>query len=219
MPEKIPSSARWYLPVFFLWMSGLMVFSLVEGVFSTPYFQSGHPRATDFNDRFSTANTYYAAARDLVNGIAEGKVPSSEQQETRRQAITYLETSLQHRPRNAYAWHLKASQELALGHLDAAVRSWRTSNRLALYDVSLTVPRLQIATRLWRQLTPDDHQQMYKQIRAAWQIRRGHTQLVIASLESSKRRRIIRTALKDMPDALSDYRTQVQDYRKRRRRN
>lgn len=212
MSENHTSStqpARWPLFLFYVTMIGLMVFALVGGVFSTPYFQSGHPRARDFNDRFSTADTYYTAARDMLNQAISDRVPPAELITVRKQALEYLNIALQHRTQDAYTWQLKAQQEVALNDLDAALESWRISNRFAPNDTALTGLRLRVAARLWKQMTPADQAEMHRQIRTSWKIGHGIPNIVSISVKSRKRQRIVRTAIQDIPGARDEFRDRL----------
>lgn len=193
-----------------------MLFALVRGVFSTPYFQPGHPKVKNFNDRFNTADTYYAAASELLEQAAEDKVSEKELSAVRKQALAYLDISLRHRARDAYTWQLKAQQEMALNDPEAALLSWQTSNRLAPNNTALTGPRLRVAARLWRQLPPADQQEMYRQIRAGWEVQYGIHGVVQVSLKSPKRQRIVKTAIKDLPGALDTFRHRLKLLRPRK---
>lgn len=212
MSEKHTSykrPARWPLFVFYTIMIGLMAYALAGGVFSTPYFQSGHPRARDFNDRFNTADTYYTTARDMLNQAIADRVSRTELIAIRRQALEYLNIALQHRAQDAYTWQLKAQQEMALNDLDAALKSWRISNRYAPNDIALTGMRLRVAARIWKKLSPADKAEMHRQIRTGWEIGYGIPNILRASRRSPKRQRIVRTAIKNIPGALDKFRAHL----------
>lgn len=209
MSEKHTSHkqpARWPLFLFYITMIGLMIYALAGGLFSTPYFQSGHPRARDFNDRFNTADTYYTTARDMLEQAITDRVPPAELITVRKQALEYLNIALQHRSQDAYTWQLKAQQEMALNDLDTALESWRISNRYAPNDIALTGVRLRVAARIWKKLSPADRTEMHRQIRTGWEIGYGIPNILRTSLRSPKRQRIVRAAIKDIPGAREEFR-------------
>ncbi|HYN38667.1 MAG TPA: hypothetical protein VES39_05400, partial [Rhodospirillales bacterium] len=115
-----------------------------------------------------------------------------------QQAIVALEEGVARAPANPYAWsRLAYARALAEGWSPRAVAALRLALITAPYEPRLLWSRLRMAFLAWPEMTIDDREVVFQQVRWAWQANR--TELARLAVES-KQEDLVRAALLRMPE-------------------
>lgn len=226
-PETSRQPPRWIGSVILTMLFVLGGVSFYMGVVRAPVFDPNRPYTGDFNALFSTADTHLAAARRLIEDRRDAlRNPGSFEPPPLDAALKHIDISLKHRPLDAYAWVLKAQQELAIGRqstapgrFDPAIRSLRRANELAPNSIGLTAPRLVLASRLWRNLDDSDKVEIRRQVRDSWFFQGARVPVVTVTSRNVRAGRIAREALAEDPLKLADYESLLHQIKLRRRRS
>lgn len=115
-----------------------------------------------------------------------------------QRAVDALRTGLARAPANAYAWaRLAYAEALARGWSPLAVASLRLALITAPYEPQLLWSRLRMAFLAWPEMTGDDQEVVYQQIRYAWQTNPPELARLASELNRTD---LVRAALQLMPD-------------------
>jgi hypothetical protein len=117
-----------------------------------------------------------------------------------QQAIVALEEGVARAPANPYAWsRLAYAQALAEGWSPRAVAALRLALITAPYEPRLLWSRLRMAFLAWPEMTSEDREVVFQQVRWAWQT--DPAELARLSVET-KQLNLVRAALLRMPQDL-----------------
>jgi hypothetical protein len=125
-------------------------------------------------------------------------------------AITSLKQGLALAPANPYAWTRLAYAETQLsGWTPAALTALRLAFITAPYEPRLALSRLRLSFLAWPQMTPEDRQLVFQQIRYAWQDSPRELTILALDLRVAN---LVRAALLTSPDALAEFEKQLQKH-------